>query len=123
MAALAPRPLQVLVEDPGSEFDNTGAYLGMRYRQLGVADRFGVEKARAGDDWPKALRIATVQWFHAGCAATRAMIVETDVMPEAYSALNVTPKGSLRESKIGRPIYAIIRERASKPSAEFDQPN
>ena len=118
MAALTPRPLQVLVEDSGGEFNHTGAHIGDRYRLLDASDRFSVGKAHAGDDWPKALRIATVQWFRRWLYGDRSAVVEAvvekDVRPETYSALSVTPKGSLRESKIGRPIYSIVRDRASK---------
>jgi cephalosporin-C deacetylase-like acetyl esterase len=113
MAALAPRPLQILVDDPGGDFDNTAAYLSARFRQLGVTEQFGIEKARAGEDWPKALRNATVRWFRRWLKGDAGEVLETDVVPETYEALHVTPKGSLRESKIGKPIYSLIRERAS----------
>lgn len=117
MAALAPRPLQVLVENPSADLDDN---VGERYRQLGLRDRFSVEKAKVGEDWPKALRAVTVKWFQRWLSGHDAPIEETDVVPEPYAALNATPKGSLRESKIGKPIYAIIREHSSKLPPAFD---
>lgn len=120
MAALAPRPLQVLVEDQTADFDQAAAYVSRRYGQLEIAERLNVERARAGEDWPKALRLATVRWFRRWLYSNVGAVVETEIVPEAYSALGVTPKGSLRESKLGRPIYSIIRERASKLTPSVD---
>jgi hypothetical protein len=112
MAAVAPRPLQVLVEDQSGDFDNVASDLRLRFRQLGVAEKFAVEKAKSGEDWPRALRNATVRWFSRWLRGDDGTALETELTPEPYSALNATPKGSLRESNLGQPIYSIIRERA-----------
>lgn len=114
MAALAPRPLQVLVEDPGGDFDHTASFIEDQYRRMEAREKFAVAKARSGEDWPKALRTATVQWFRRWLYGDEAIVAESEVKAEPYAALNATPKGSLRESMLGRPIYSITRERASK---------
>jgi len=112
LASLAPRPLQALVEDQSGAFDDSAAYVKKRYTQLGPADRFTVEKAVAGEDWPKTLRMATVRWFARWLRNGSGVVAETDVVPEPYSALKV--------AQIGKPIYSIIRERASKLSPPFN---
>ena len=117
MAALAPRPLQVLVENPSADLNGN---VGERYHQLSTPDRFSVEKAQVGEDWPKALRVATVRWFRRWLRGEEGTAAETDVVPEPYSALSATPKASLRGSRLGKPIYSIIRERASKLPPALD---
>ena len=112
MASLAPRPLQVLVEDQSGEFDPAASTLAGNYRQMDSSAKFAVEKARIGEDWPKAHRLATVHWFRRWLQNEEGSVAEFEITPQRYSALSASPNGSLRESKLGKSIYSIIAERA-----------
>jgi hypothetical protein len=123
LASFAPRPLQVKLEEQSGRFDQTETYVRDQYVRLKAGGKFIVEMAQGGD-WPRDLRLATVRWFRQWLQNERGAVVESELQPESYSSLSVTPRGSLRESKIGRPIYSIIRERAAKyprslPAAEL----
>ncbi len=108
MASLAPRPLQMLLEDQGTDFEPAATDLRARYRTLGVPERLSMETARTGQDWPKAHRLATVNWFRRWLSGKEGTLAESEVVAEKYASLNATPNGSLRDAKLGKSIYSII---------------
>lgn len=113
LGASAPRPLLTLIEDHTSDFDREGERLQRCYSLLGEPDHFAMERAGAGNDWPITLRLSTVRWFRHWLNAGSDAIREEEAVPEPYQALAATPKGSLRESRLGKPVYAVIRQRAA----------
>jgi len=98
-AAIAPRPLLVLVENLDGGFAATAELLGKRH------PRFELASANAAEDWPKKLRLQTVAWFARWFGKTVPALAETDVIPELRSVL--------RTPNPGKSIYTLIRERAA----------
>jgi cephalosporin-C deacetylase-like acetyl esterase len=90
-AAVAPRPLLVLIEDRDSGF---------------AAGPFEVTSADESDDWPKRLRLETVRWFARWFRTGAAVASETDVTPEVRSVLQVLNPG--------KSIYTLIRGKSAQ---------
>ena len=104
-AAMFPRPLLVVRENPEAGFNSAADHLRARYRQAGQAAKFAVSEANpdhSDGDWPKRLRFETVAWFTRWFQTGSAPSAETDV---------ITLTG-LREPCPGKSVYTLIRERA-----------
>jgi cephalosporin-C deacetylase-like acetyl esterase len=113
LAAIAPRPLLVLSEDPRADLASSADHLRTRYRQMASAERFALQAANVAEDWPKKLRMETVAWFCRWLRNGATPVAEEDVRLETTSALRCTKEGSLRAAGLGKSIYSLIRERAA----------
>jgi cephalosporin-C deacetylase-like acetyl esterase len=120
MASLSPRPLQILVEDQSGDFDHTAGELRASYSH--AAETFSVRTARAGEDWPKAHRVATVEWFRRWLGNEAGAVVETEVAAEKYESLLIAGLADMKADgvqdasrenpQLGKSVYSMIAERA-----------
>ena len=113
LAAIAPRPLLMLSEDPQADLTSSVNHLRMRYRQIASEERFALQAANVAEDWPKKLRMETVAWFCRWLRNGAAPVAEEHVLLETTSSLRCTKEGSLRAAGLGKSIYSLIRDRAA----------
>lgn len=106
LAAIAPAPLLVLIEDPINDLDSAANYLRNCYDLLRTPQSFAVERAQLSQPWPRDLRLASVRWLKKWLSAGQGPEAETEITAERYTSLRVTP--AYGEPTLGQPIYKYI---------------
>lgn len=115
-AAIAPKPLLVLIEHYSPSFNKAADFIRKRYEQLGIAERFATEEARDPHGWTRKLRLATVNWLRRWLLDKPALTEEPVLVPEPPENLHCTVNGSLRHSQIGDTIFSLIlKKQATLP--------
>ncbi|MBS1828678.1 MAG: acetylxylan esterase [Acidobacteria bacterium] len=112
-AAIAPRPLLVLIEDYYPRFNEAVERIRSRYALLGAVDRFAADEATDPHAWTPKLRIATTRWFSKWFYGRPGPDAEPDFEVESAQTLYCTPKGSVRYSGKGKTIYSLVKEKAA----------
>ncbi len=118
-AAVAPRPLLVLIENYNPAFDLSAAHIRARYELLGAGERFATEEAQARHAWTQKLRLATVDWLCRWMKGTRGPSEEPALTAEKPETLYCTPKGTIE----GADIFTVIRSRAEQLAAHHAMPD
>jgi cephalosporin-C deacetylase-like acetyl esterase len=110
-AAIAPRPLLVLVENYGPRFNSAIEHIRGRYQQLGAAEKFASEEATDPHAWTVKLRLATTRWFSRWFYGRPGPEREPEFEPEKPETLYCTPNGSLRHSGRGDTIFTLLEKK------------
>ena len=107
-AAIAPRPLLVLIEDYSPAFDAAAEHVRTRYRQLGVPEKFSTEEATDPHSWTFKLRLASTGWFCRWFQGRGGPEREPDFRPEPEELLYCSPNGSIRYAQQGETIFSLM---------------
>ena len=105
--AIAPRPLLAGIESYNPGFNRAADAIRLRYKQLGVEEKFDTVAADDPHAWTPKLRCATTDWFCRWFYGRRGAQEESAFETSPLADLYCTPNGSLLYSHKGATIFSI----------------